>query len=57
MGSVDCGQSIVRPTTTASLLLFQRARVQAKAGGNQTQPKSKVAKAPLTIFFFMEKFL
>jgi hypothetical protein len=32
-GSVDSGQSIVRPTTTASLLSFQRMRVHAAAGG------------------------
>jgi len=33
IGSVDSGQSIVRPTTTASLLLFHRTRVQASATG------------------------
>jgi hypothetical protein len=31
IGSVDSGQSMVRPTTTASLLLFQSTRVQASA--------------------------
>jgi hypothetical protein len=31
IGSVDSGQSIVRPARTASLLSFQRALVQAAA--------------------------
>src|SRR5436309_4476160 len=49
-GSVDSGQSMDRPTTTAeSLLLFHRTRVQASAAGcHRKSPAVTVTSAPHT---------
>jgi len=45
IGWVDSGQSIVRPTTTASLLVFHRTRVQASAicGAANMRPAAAAA--------------
>jgi len=46
MGSVDSGQSMVRPATTASLLSFHNTRVQASASGAAASTMTAAAIAP-----------
>src|SRR6266496_1059349 len=57
IGSVDSGQSIVRATTTARLLLFHRIREQPSARCKGTSPRPMAINKPLTAWRIMCRFI